>query len=251
MNLIISFIFLLGIIIGSFLNVCIGRIPFGKSIAYPPSHCPKCSTYLKPIDLIPIGSYLLLRGKCRYCGEKISPQYPLIELMNGIIYCLLFLKFGWTSTFLKYAIFSSLLMVISLIDYEHKIIPDGLIIFGFIIGAFFLIINFKGSLLNGILGFLIGGSIFLLIALVTNGAMGGGDIKLMAVIGFWFGWKYILLIMLLSFVLGAVVSIFLLLLKIKKRKDEIPFGPFIALAAFITLYFGQEMMFWYMTKFIM
>ena len=250
MNLLPAYIFIIGIIIGSFLNVCICRIPMNHSIVKPPSHCPECNTYLKPIDLIPIVSYLLLRGRCRYCGDRISPRYPAVELLNGLMYMLLFSKFGWTGICLKYCIFSSLLLVVGLIDYDHKIIPDGIMIFGLIAGACFLFSgHFRINLFNGLMGFFVGGGVFFLIAMVTNGAMGGGDIKLMAVTGLWLGWKYILLVMLLSFVLGAMVSMVLLLLKLKSRKDEIPFGPFISLSAFIAMYFGQEIILWYRISF--
>ncbi|RKD34591.1 prepilin peptidase [Thermohalobacter berrensis] len=238
------------LLIGSFLNVCIYRIPRGKSISYPPSHCPKCDTRLKPLDLIPVISYIFYRGKCRYCGEKISLQYPLIEILTAIIYILLFLKYGLTITFIKYATLSSLLLVISVIDYQHKIIPDKLNIFGLITGFIFIsLYNFKIGLINGTIGLLIGGGLFLLIAVLTKGAMGGGDIKLMAVIGLWMGWKYIILISLLSFVFGAIISLLLLLFKIKDRKDYIPFGPFIALATFVTILYGSEIIQYYMIRY--
>lgn len=234
---------LLGVLIGSFLNVCIYRIPKKQSIAYPPSHCPKCDESLKPVDLLPVISYFLNKGKCRYCGEKISPQYPIVELLNGIIYFILFFKFGLSITFIKYAILTSLLIVISFIDYKLKIISDELIIFGLVIGVVFNILNFSSGFVNGILGLLIGGGIFFIIALL--GPMGGGDIKLLGVLGFWLGWKNILLITLLSFVIGAIVSVVLVILGVKNRKDTIPFGPFIAIATFISIVFGSQVLTWY------
>ncbi len=240
----------LGLLIGSFLNVCIYRIPENKSISYPPSHCLKCKTRLRPMDLIPVFSYLFTKGKCRYCGEKISPQYPIVEMISGIIYLLLFLKFGQTIFFIKYAILASLLIVIAFIDLKHQIIPDGLIILGFIIGFIFnILITPRTSFIQGIMGLLIGGGLFLIIAVVTNGAMGGGDIKLMGVLGFALGWKYILLIAFLSFVIGALISIFLLIFKIKGRKDYIPFGPFISISAFITMLYGTKIISWYLVFF--
>lgn len=245
------FIFLTGLFIGSFLNVCIYRIPRGESILYPPSHCPTCDAKLKAKDLVPILSYLFQKGRCRYCGEKISLQYPLIEALNALVYLLLYLKFGLTVSFLKYAFISSLLIVISVIDYYHKIIPDKTIICGFMsVIVFITLYNFKGNIINGTLGLLVGGGFFLLISVVTNGGIGGGDIKLMALLGFLLGWKEIILTSVLSFFIGAIISIILILLKIKGRKDYIPFGPFISVSAFITIYFGNEILGFYISTFI-
>lgn len=241
----------IGILTGSFLNVCIYRIPKKQSISYPPSHCPKCDTKLKPLDLIPVLSYLFLKGKCRYCGEKISPRYPIVELFNALLYLLFYYKYGLSFMFIKYAFLSSFLIVVSFIDLELQIIPDRLIAFALIVGVVFNIIyEFKLSLLNGILGLIIGGGLFLLIAIVTRGAMGGGDIKLMGVLGFVLGWRYILMITLLSFIIGAFISIFLLAFKVKGRKDFIPFGPFISIAAFITMLYGNEILFWYFNNMV-
>ncbi len=245
-------IFIFGLFIGSFLNVCIYRIPSKESIAYPPSHCPKCNTNLKSIDLIPVISFIFTKGRCRYCKNKISIQYPIVEILNGILYLLLYLKFSLSILFIKYAILSSMLLVITFIDYKYQIIPDGINLFGIICGVIFNIIyNFKGNLLNGAIGLVIGGGIFLLIFAVTKGAMGGGDVKLMGVLGFFVGWKYILLIMVSSFIIGAIISIVLLIFKIKSRKDYIPFGPFIAMATLISIYFGEEIIHWYILNVIL
>lgn len=241
-------IFFLGVLIGSFLNVCIYRIPRGESIVNPPSHCPACHALLKPWDLIPVVSYMANKGKCRYCRERISLQYPAIEILNGILYILLYAKFGQTSLLIKYAIISSLLLVVAVIDYQLQIIPDSLIIFGLFSGVVFhFVFHTHVSWINGGIGLLMGGGLFFLIALATNGAMGGGDIKMVAMLGFLMGWKEVLLISFLSFVIGAIVSILLIALKKKNRKDYIPFGPFIAIAAYITMLYGIEIMNWYLS----
>ncbi len=197
---------LLGTIIGSFLNVCIYRIPLKDSIAFPSSHCSKCNTSLRALDLVPVFSFLFIKGKCRYCGEKISYQYPLIELLNGLLYLGVYLKFGLTLEFLAYSILCSILIVAAIIDYYHQIIPDTINIFGFVCGFIFHVINFSSLLnfLQYLFGFLVGGGFLLLIAVVTKGAMGGGDIKFMAMLGFWLGWKLALLNLFLSFILGGV-----------------------------------------------
>jgi len=243
MNILLLILFL---IFGSFLNVCIYRIPRNESISFPPSHCPACSHRLGFWDLFPIVSYTFLRGRCRYCGERISIQYPLVEFLTATLLLLLYLKYGFSINFLKYSILTLLLIVVSFIDYHHKIIPNRLILIGLITGLISnTLYNFKGNILNGTIGLLIGGGLFLIIALVTRGAMGGGDIKLMAVLGLWLGWKEILLVSFLSFIVGAVISLVLLGLKIKGRKDYIPFGPFISIGAFVTIYYGTEILNWY------
>lgn len=246
------FIFIFGIIIGSFLNVCIYRIPLKESIGFPASHCPNCNTYFRAMDLVPILSFLFSQGKCKYCAKEISFQYPIIEFINGLVYLLLYLKFGYSIEFLGYAVLCSILIVVAVIDYYHKIIPDTINIFGLIFGLIFHAINFSNfsNLLQYIFGFLIGGGFLLLIAVLSKGAMGGGDIKLMAVLGFWLGWKFTLLILFLSFFLGGLISIILILLKIKGRKDTIPFGPFIVLATMVTVFYGNNIINYYIVTFL-
>jgi leader peptidase (prepilin peptidase)/N-methyltransferase len=249
-------IFILGIIIGSFLNVCIYRIPKGESIAFPSSHCTYCSTPLKWYDLVPIFSFLSLRGKCRYCGGAISPQYPIVELLNGFLYLLNFYYFGLSIDFVFYSFLISILIVISFIDYYEQIIPDGLVLMILISAiiyrlSIYFIDNTPLAFWNSIIGFLTGGVLFLLIAVVSKGAMGGGDIKLIAVLGFILGLKKTLLHILLSFLIGAVFSIILLLSGKKGRKDAIPFGPFICLAFLITILYGDGIINWYILRFLM
>lgn len=230
-------VLIIGICIGSFLNICIDRMPKNQSIAFSSFRCQTCQHSLMGIDLIPILSYLGLKGKCRYCEKKISLQYPIIELLNGVLYVGLYLQYSLTPIFFALAILGSLLLVITIIDLKCQIIPDELIIFGLAVCIPFHITSVYGiTFLNGIGGFLIGGGIFLAIALVTNGAMGGGDIKLMAMLGLWFGITNILIITMLAFFIGAIISILLLIFKIKNRKDMIPFGPFIALATIIVVF---------------
>ncbi len=241
------FVFIPGLLIGSFLNVCIYRIPANQSITLPPSHCTNCETKLKPMDLIPVLSYLRYKGKCRYCGEKISPQYPFVEILNGLVYILIFIIFGYSLNFIFYCILSSLLIVIGVIDYKHTIIPNGLVIFGLITGLVYrfilpLSLGLKVFWVDSILGLLIGGGFFLLVAIVSKGNMGGGDIKLMGMLGFFLGAKKIIMITFLSFIIGAIFTLPLLLLKKKGKKDMVPFGPFIALSALITMLYYHELL---------
>lgn len=248
-------IFIFGAIIGSFLNVCIYRIPREESIVYPFSHCPKCSTSLKWYDLIPIFSFLLQKGKCRYCGEKISLQYPFVELLNGILYVIIYYFYGVPINFIFYSTIISILIIISFIDYYHKVIPDILVVIIFILTTLYkltLLILYKTPfyLLDSILALLFGGILFLVIAIVSKGGMGGGDIKLISVLSFILGLKKALLNILLSFVIGAVFSVFLLLFKKKGKKDAISFGPFINIAFIITLFLGDNIMAWYISSFL-
>lgn len=240
-------IFVIGSVVGSFLNVCIYRIPINESITFPPSHCTGCKTKLKSVDLIPVLSYLMYRGKCKYCGEKISPQYPLVEILNGLIYIFIFIKLGYSLNFIFHCTLGSLLIVIGVIDYKHTIIPNGLIIFGFTAGfiyRFILPLFLKTQILwlDSILGLLIGGGFFLLVAIIFSGGMGGGDIKLMGMLGFFLGAKKIIMVIFLSFFIGALFALPLLILKKKGRKEMIPFGPFIALSALITMLYYHELL---------
>ncbi len=238
--------FIYGLFIGSFLNVCIYRIPSGISIIKPHSSCGSCGHKLNFADMVPVVNYIVNKGKCRYCGSNYSVQYPLIEILNGLLYVLVYIRFGLTLNSVLYCLIISLLITISIIDLRHKIIPDGLNIIGLGLGIIYIIINKQLS--DSLIGAATGLGLFLLIALITN-AMGGGDIKLMAVLGLIFGIKGILFTTLFSFVTGAVISVILLALKIKSRKDEIPFGPFISLSALIYIFFGNEIINWYFELF--
>ncbi len=247
-------IFIFGLIVGSFLNVCIYRIPRDISIIRPSSSCPTCKTPIKPWNNIPILSYLLLRGRCSNCGEKISGRYPLVELLNGIFYLMLFNQFGsgWHLPFLF--VYASAMIVITFIDFDFQIIPDVITLPGIVIGlvgASFVIpdpftdaafpIGFK----NSITGLFLGGGLFYLIAVLSRGGMGGGDIKMMAMVGAFMGWKAVLLTTFLGSLTGSIAGIFLMLFKGKGRKTKIAFGPFLALGSLITLFFGMDIVTWY------
>jgi leader peptidase (prepilin peptidase)/N-methyltransferase len=248
------FIFIIGTIIGSFLNVCIYRIPRKESIVFPSSHCPNCSTPLKWYELVPVFSFLVQGGKCRYCREKISLQYPLIELLNGFLYILVYQNFGLSIDLIFYCSIISILVIISVIDYYTQTIPDSLVLVLLIISiihkiTLYLLYGTSPQILNSSLGLLISGGLFLLVAIISKGGMGGGDIKLIAVLGFILGFRRIFLNIFISFVIGAIISIFLLAFKVKNRKDPIPFGPFLCIAFVITLFWGNELINWYLIKF--
>ncbi len=234
---------------GSFFNVCIYRIPRKESIVFPPSHCPKCGTSLKFYDNIPIASYILLRGRCRYCKEKISPLYPLVELLTGVLYVGVFIYYGSDLlSFFTFLVFISFLIVISFIDLEHMIIPNILVLPGIFVGLLFSFMRGEYFFLDSLCGLLTGGVIIFLIVFLSKGGMGEGDIKLSAMIGSFLGVKLTVIALLLSFIVGGIVGIVLLTLKIKGRKDPIPFGPFLTLGAVLSLMWGQviaKMWGWY------
>lgn len=247
-------IFLFGIICGSFFNVCIFRIPNNKSIAYPSSYCYGCNTKLKPLDLIPILSWLFLTGKCRYCNSKISLRYPLIELLTGITFLLVYGIYGTSFITIYYLVLISLLIIITFIDIDYYIIPDKPIIIGSLFAVIFDIFA-KGIFIGNSLisGLICGGGMLLVISLiekiVKKEVMGGGDIKLLFMIGLFLGIKLGILTILLSIYLGAiygVVSILYNKIKNKNYNSMIPYGPFISIAAFIAVIYGSDIINWYM-----
>lgn len=238
---------LMGAAIGSFLNVCISRIPAGKSLALPPSHCPKCLHAIRFYDNIPLVSYLLLGGKCRDCRARISWQYPVVELCTALMALLLFWKFGLTLKFLSTFLFACVLIIITFIDLEHRIIPDVLTLPG--IPIFLLLAVFVMGLppLDALLGILIGGGILYAIAwgyelVAKREGMGGGDIKLLAMLGSFCGWKSLLFILFVSSFLGSLVGVTAMLMKGKDLKYAVPFGPFLSLAALSYLFWGEALL---------
>lgn len=237
----IILITLFGLAIGSFLNVLIYRLPKEEEFVKSRSYCPKCQHQLGALELIPVLSFLIQGGKCKSCKEKISIQYPMVEMINVVLYVLIYLKFALTTEFIVFSLMSSVLIVITVIDYVHQIIPDELNLVIGILGLTPIALHFStGSIIDAVFGLVIGGGLFLLIAIVSRGAMGGGDIKLMAALGIGFGAYGILLIAFFSFIIGAFLSLILLATKLKGRKDYIPFGPFIVLSAYINLFFGRD-----------
>jgi len=242
----------LGAIIGSFMNVCIYRIPRGLSVIRPGSRCPHCKTSIAFYDNIPIISYLILRGRCRHCGMGISPRYPLIETMNTLLYIFLYLKFGLSYATLFGFIFVSMLIVISLIDLDHRIIPDSLSFSGIIIGFLSSFFIKTLSPLQSLLGILVGGGFLFLVAvayekIAHKEGMGGGDIKLIAMIGAFTGWQAIPFVILASSLIGALFGVIYIVLAKKDTKFAIPFGPFLSFAAVLYIFFGPWLIHWYLS----
>ncbi|MFN8627446.1 MAG: A24 family peptidase [Candidatus Binatia bacterium] len=242
---------MVGAAIGSFLNVCIWRIPGGQSIVYPPSHCPSCDTAISPRDNIPLLSYALLRGRCRSCNDPISSRYPLVEGLTGIALVLLFYRFGLSPQLAVYGIFVAALIVISFIDLDHQIIPDVISLPGIVLGLIFAAVGYGPPLLDSAIGVLVGGGILYAVAagyhaLTGREGMGGGDIKLLAMIGAFLGWQAVFVTLILGSFTGSIIGIALILLQGKDSRVPIPFGPFLACGALCALAFGDALIRWYL-----
>ncbi len=249
-------VFLFGSVVGSFLNVCIYRMPRKLSIILPSSMCPSCNMPIKPYDNIPLLSFLFLGGRCRVCKAGIPFRYPLVEFLNAALYVLVLWRFAFGLHTAVYFVFCSALIVITFIDLDFQIIPDRITLpgipIGLIAGSFLLpdpfmrysLLGYKAS----IIGFLIGGGLFYAVAVLSRGGMGGGDIKMMAMVGSLMGWKSVLLTTFLGSLTGAVLGVSLMVFKGKGRKTKIPFGPFLAFGALVTLFYGQEILYWYLNR---
>jgi leader peptidase (prepilin peptidase) / N-methyltransferase len=243
-------IFAFGLIIGSFCNVVIYRLPQGKSIVTPGSQCRACGTRICPWDNIPLLSYFLLRGRCRFCKKPISIRYPTIECISGILFLLLYLKVGLSMTFFVYAFLISALLIVALIDLDHRIIPNIITLPGMAVGVSLSMGVLPLTPLASLFGLMIGGAIFYLIALVSKGGMGGGDIKLIAMIGAFLGLQGGLFTIFASALLGSVVGLMLMLLGKKGRKDRVPFGPFLSFGAILFMICGDGVIQWYLNLFV-
>ena len=254
-SLMVLYSILFGLAFGSFLNVCIYRIPLKKSIIRPPSSCPHCGVRIKYYDNIPLVSYLFLLGKCRYCHSPLSWQYPVVEAMTGAISMVLFIKYGLNYQYFIFFLFLTSLLVVSFIDFHHKIIPDILSLPGIVVGLMTSLIIGHISWMDSLIGIIAGGGGLFLVAvtyktLTGKEGMGMGDVKLLAMIGAWMGWRALPLIILISSLTGAIIGSAMLLVGGKGIRARIPFGPFLSLAALLYFFFGQKLATWYYNLFI-
>ncbi len=238
------FLFMVGTVVGSFLNVCIVRIPEGKSVISPPSSCPKCGQRIRFYDNIPIISFLVLRGKCRDCGERISPVYPLVEFTTGIAFVGIYLSNGFSLDFIRNGFLISVLIAISVIDLKYYIIPNKIVYPGLTIGLVLSTIKGLNQLRDSILGMGIGVGALILISLLgrvifRKESMGMGDVKLAGLIGLFLGWKGVLLSLYAASIVGAIFGIGLMVFAGRKRDSMIPFGPFIAVGSVVVMFWGR------------
>lgn len=247
-------IFILGSIVGSFLNVCIVRMPQEKSIMFPGSHCVHCQKLILWYDNIPLISYFLLMGKCRFCHKKISIRYWIVELITAVSFVFFYGFFGWNWVLTPYLVFHCALIVATFVDLEHRIIPDEISIGGMILGLIFSFLmpqlhNTSSHLLalgKSLLGVLIGGGSIYAMGLLGDflfkkESMGGGDVKLLAMVGSFLGWPMALLTFFIAPFFGAVFGI---IVKLRTKESTIPYGPFLALGALISLFWGKDLIRW-------
>ncbi len=275
--MLLTYSFIIGAFIGSFLNVVIHRIPVmlerqwksecqellnpetdtpslpKYNLSVPRSHCPACNHQVKVIENIPIISYLFLRGKCSNCGIKISPQYPFVELLTAILTTFIMLKFGFSIQALGGVIFTWFLIALSGIDIKTQLLPDDLtfpfVWLGIIFNLFTTYTDLTSSVLGAIFGYLTLWSVFHLFKLITGKeGMGYGDFKLLAALGAWLGWQSLPLILLFSSAVGAVIGIFMIVSKLQERSQPIPFGPYLAVAGWIAMLYGNQLISLYLSK---
>jgi len=244
----------LGLEVGSFLNVCIDRLPRGESILNPPSRCPVCHHRLEVKDLIPLFSYLQLRGRCRYCKASIPIRLMWIELVTGAMFVFLYYRYGLTPELGVMAFYTCIFTVIFMIDLEHGLILNRVVYFGVVVALLFALFIPQPWItqikLGGIANFAVGGGIgfvtFLIAALISRGGMGWGDVKLAALIGLATGFPLVFMALIIGSIIGSVVAVFFLIAKKKGRKETIPFGPFLSMGTLITLLWGNEILAWYL-----
>ena len=274
--LISVFIFIFGLLIGSFLNVCIYRIPEGISVISPPSNCPKCKKRLTPLDLVPVFSWLFLKGKCRHCGSKISPRYMLVELLTGLLFIGVYFIIGLNLYLLAALTLTALLITVTFIDIDTQTIPNGLMIFGAVVGIIFVaakvVPDTSGSYLRNALDALYGALAGFTPLLVINlGAkliakkdgMGGGDMKLMAVVGLFLGLKLTVAALIIAVYLGGIAGAIILLYAKRKSRNQdsenddqekkghyMAFGPFLAVGSLTAMLYGSKLIEWYMSLII-
>lgn len=252
---------LFGIIVGSFLNVCIVRLPKEQSIVYPSSHCVFCNHELKLIDLVPVFSFLFLKGKCRYCGEKISKRYIIVELLTGIMSGFTFFWYGLSIDFFRIFLLGAILIAVSFIDLEYQIIPDELVLTGILFGIILIIYNLfidkiYETWYSPLIGAVVVSSILFIFSKIgqkiykTEDVIGLGDVKLFIAIGIILGFEKVMVAFLVAIFLGGIYGIITIIIDKKNSKKLIPFAPFISLGSMISSYFGYNLVVWYIDNFI-
>jgi leader peptidase (prepilin peptidase)/N-methyltransferase len=243
--------FILGTMVGSFLNVCVYRIPGGESIVLPASHCRACKKPIAFYDNIPLVSFLVLKGKCRHCDAPLSFQYPLVELLTGLLAVACVLKWGAAYAAAVWFVFCAALLVVTFIDLAHQIIPDVISLPGIVCGLLFSLMPDQQGFISSFIGAVLGGGSLYLIrqvyyAVTRQEGMGLGDVKLLAMMGAFLGWNAILFIIMVASFAGALLGIAVMIIKRKDRRYAIPFGPFLSVGAVSYLFCGQAMINWYL-----
>lgn len=245
----ITLFFIFGLVFGSFFNVVGLRIPKKESIVYPNSHCTKCNHELSWFENIPVLSYIFLRGKCRNCKSKISPIYPVMELITGILYALAYAQLGMQVELVAGILLVSLLVIITVSDLAYMIIPDKVLLFFLVCIVILRVFEPLDPWWDAALAAVVGFGILYLLAVVSKGGMGGGDIKLFFVLGLFLGTKATLMTLFLASVIGAVFGLVQIIIKGYEKRRPIPFGPFIAIGAIISYFYTDAIINWYIGTF--
>jgi len=238
-------------VLGSFLNVCISRLPAGESIVYPPSHCPRCQAPIRYYDNIPLLSFAILGGRCRACRQPISWRYPIVEALAVLIGVLALWHFGLTWDALRAFVFGLALVAVMFTDVETRLIPDVITLPGIVVGLLFQLHPSPRGVLDGLAGCLLAGGIFYLIAWLSplvfgREGMGGGDIKLAAMMGAFLGWKLVLVAIYFAVMAGGVCAILLLVTGQRQLGQYLAFGPFLALGGLAATFWGRPVLAWYL-----
>ncbi len=246
-------LFALGLVVGSFLNVCIHRLPRGQSIVTPPSQCPTCGSRVRWFDNVPVVSYLVLGGRCRVCAGSISVAYPLVELATGLLFVCHFWFLGWQPLLVPRLLFASAMVVLFVIDLQHRILPNVITLPGVVCGLLFSFVLAPGWL-SSLLGVVIGGGGLLVIAEVYyrvrgEEGLGMGDVKMLAMIGAFLGWQPAILTLVLSSFIGSFVGVLLIVTKKGDMKYALPYGTFLAIAAVMSGLVGDSIIDWYLSSF--
>ncbi len=234
--------FFLGLVTGSFLNLCIDRLPKGESIIRPPSRCDVCQHKLRPLDLVPLLSYLYLKGRCHYCGTSIHYRVPLVEAMTGLVFLLLWNHYGFSIELPLAMLFACLFMVILVIDIEHHLILNRVVYPAIALAFLIPILTPDYGMISAVVGGATGAGILLPLALLFPSSMGMGDVKLAALIGLLVGFPQVFISLLIAFVLGGAVAGGLLLARLKGRKDPVPLAPFLTAGLITTVLYGEEIL---------
>lgn len=249
--MVITLIIVLGLVIGSFLNVCIYRLQKNESISKPRSHCPNCQHQLKVWENIPVISYLLLRGKCSNCKIKISLKYPLVEMLTALVFSVVYYFFGISIETLLLIIFFSIIIIITFIDIDIQLIPNNLLLLSILPITAFVIVNQPNSYQSHIIGGILLTLIFLIIGYIGKlvykvDSMGMGDVKYAGVIGLLLGWEKGILAFIIAFFSAAAIIVIMSMYKKLSRKQRIPFGPFLSIGCFVAFFWGADILNWYL-----
>jgi leader peptidase (prepilin peptidase)/N-methyltransferase len=248
--MVVAFVALFGLVIGSFLNVVIARVPERRSLVRPGSACPGCGNPIAWYDNLPVVSFFALAGRCRACAAPISWRYPFVESLTAALFVLAWVVFASSLVeFFIAAVLLSALIAVTVIDLQYQIIPDAITVPGVVVGLLASLVRERVSWLEALLGVLVGTMLFVAVIVLSRGGMGGGDLKLGAMLGAFLGWKALLVALFVAVLVGGAMAVMLLATRRLARKDAIPFGPFLALGGTVALFWGNALVAWYLSGF--